>query len=244
MRAAMTLALVALAGCAAADGTGGGIVAARYEAPLDTYPHRIMGTIREKAVLVATLSDGGEVRLDLRDGPDPDHVFEDVAPRVVDADGDGAMDVVTVETDPDLGAQLAIYALRRGALVKSAATPHIGQRFRWLAPVGVADLDGDGVTDLAYVDRPHLAKTLRIWTWAPGGLTEAASVGGVTNHRIGDEVIWGGLRDCGGGPEMIVADAGFTEIVAIRYAGDALSRRGLGLAPTPAGFDRALACAS
>jgi hypothetical protein len=108
--------------------------------------------------------------------------------------------VVVVETDPDLGAQLAVYALRQGALVKAAATPHIGQRFRWLAPVGVADLNGDGVTDIAYVDRPHLAKTLRVWSWAPGGLTEIAALEGVTNHRIGDEVIWGGLRDCGRGP--------------------------------------------
>ncbi len=244
MRAAAALALIALAGCAGADGAGGGIVSARYAEPLDTYPHRIMGEIREKAVLSARLSDGREIALDLRDGPDPDHVFEDIEPRVVDADGDGAADIVTVETDPQLGAQLAVYSLRGGALVKSAATPHIGQRFRWLAPVGIADLDGDGVTDIAYVDRPHLAKTLRIWTWAPGGLTEVATVGGVTNHRIGDEVIWGGIRDCGDGPEMIVADGGFTEVVSIRYDGTEISRRGLGLPATRAGFDRALSCAS
>lgn len=244
MRLAPALALLAFAGCAGADGTGGSIVAARYEVPLDTYSHRIMGGIREKAVLAVRTSDGRDIRFDLRQGPDPDHVFEDIAPQVVDADGDGEADVVVVETDPDAGAQLAVYSLRRGALAKSTATPHIGQRFRWLAPVGIADLDGDGVTELAYVDRPHLARTLRIWTWAPGGLTEVASVGGVTNHRIGDEVIWGGIRDCGDGPEIVIADAGFTEIVAIRYLGDGrLSRRGLGLVPSPSGFDRVLACA-
>jgi hypothetical protein len=169
-------------------------------------------------------------------------VFEDIAPRVVDADGDGAADVVVVQSDPDLGAQLAVYSLRRGALVKAAATPHIGQRFRWLAPVGVADLNGDGVTDIAFVDRPHLAKTLRVWSWAPGGLTLIASLPGVTNHRIGDEVIWGGLRDCGAGPEMIMADAGFTEVVAVRLDGAELAARPLGLPATPAGFDRAMDC--
>lgn len=244
MRTAAALALVALAGCAGADGAGGAIVSARYEEPLDTYPHRIMGDIREKAVLAVRTSDSRDIRFDLRDGPDPDHVFEDIAPRVIDADGDGKTDVVVVESDPDAGAQLAVYTLRGGALVKSAATPHIGQRFRWLAPVGVADFDGDGVTDIAFVDRPHLARTLRIWTWSSGGLTEVASVGGVTNHRIGDEVIWGGIRDCGEGPEIVVADAGFTKIVAIRHLGGGrLSRRGLGLAPTQAAFDRVLACA-
>ena len=241
MRAAAA-ALVLAAGCAAADGGAGRIASAVYEAPDDVYPHRIMGAIREKRVLAVRLADGREIRFDLRDGPEPAHVFEDIAPRVVDADGDGAPDVVVVETDPDLGAQLAVYSLRQGALVKAAATPHIGQRFRWLAPVGVADLNGDGVTDIAYVDRPHLAKTLRVWSWAPGGLTEIAALPGVTNHRIGDEVIWGGVRDCGAGPEMIVADADFAGVVAVRFDGGDLVARGLGEAPTPRAFDRALAC--
>jgi hypothetical protein len=235
-------ALVLAAGCAAADGGAGQIASAVYEVPDDVYPHRIMGTIREKRVLAVRLSDGREIRFDLREGPEPTHVFEDIAPRVTDADGDGAPDVVVVESDPDLGAQLAVYALRQGALVKAAATPHIGQRFRWLAPVGVADLNGDGVTDIAYVDRPHLAKTLRVWSWAPGGLTEIAALEGVTNHRIGDEVIWGGIRDCGAGPEMIVADADFAQILAVRFDGGELAARGLGEAATPRAFDGALAC--
>jgi hypothetical protein len=237
------LALVLAAGCAAADGASDGrIVSARYEAPNDVYPHRIMGTIVEKRVLAATLDDGRVLRFDLRSGPEPTHVFEDIAPRVADADGDGVPDIVVVQTDPDLGAQLAIYSLRRGALVKAAATPHIGQRFRWLAPVGIADLNGDGVTDIAYVDRPHLAKILRVWSWAPGGLTEIAQLPGVTNHRIGDEVIWGGLRDCGDGPEMILADEAFARVVAIRFADGRLASRPAGQPATAAGFDRALAC--
>ena len=241
MRTAAAAFLLA-AGCAAADGGAGQIASARYEVPDDVYPHRIMGTIREKRVLAVTLSDGREVRFDLREGPEPTHVFEDIAPRVADADGDGARDVVVVETDPDLGAQLAVYALRRNGLVKAAATPHIGQRFRWLAPVGVADLDGDGVTDIAYVDRPHLAKTLRVWSWAPGGLTEIAALAGVTNHRIGDEVIWGGIRDCGAGPEMIVADADFAQILAVRFQGGQLESRAVGRTATAENFRQALSC--
>jgi hypothetical protein len=237
-------ALLLAAGCAAADGAADRIVAARYDVRDDVYPHRIMGSIREARVLAVTLADGREVRVDLRDGPAPDHVFEDIAPRVADADGDGAPDVVVVETDPDLGAQLAIYALRRGTLVKAAATPHIGQRFRWLAPVGVADLNGDGRPDIAYVDRPHRARVLRVWTWGPGGLTEIATLDGVTNHRIGDEVIWGGIRDCGDGAEMILADPSFARIVAVRFDITGLVQRPTGLPATPRGFDRALSCVS
>jgi hypothetical protein len=53
--------------------------------------------------------------------------------------------------------------------VPLASTPWIGQRFRWLAPVAAADLDGDGAMELAYVDRPHLARTLRVWRIAFDG---------------------------------------------------------------------------
>ncbi len=202
---------------------GIGIAAARFEAPDDSYAHRIMGTIRERRVLAVRDAQGREQRLDLRQRLEPDHVFEDIAPRVVDADGDGQNDVVLVESSPRAGAQLAIYSLRQGELVKSAATPHIGTRFRWLAPAAVADLNGDGITDIAYVETPHLAKTLRVLSWAAGGLTEIARLSGVTNHRIGDEVIWGGLRECGGGAEIVLADAGLRSLVAVRLKGDTLT---------------------
>src|SRR6056297_3487407 len=129
-----TLATAGAAGEAWVTAPGAGISAARFEVPDDSYPHRIMGTIPERRVLAVRDAAGREMRLDLRDGPDPDHVFEDIAPRVVDADGDGQNDVVLVESSPRHGAQLAVYTLRRGDLVKSAATPHIGTRFRWLAP--------------------------------------------------------------------------------------------------------------
>ncbi|KNX41998.1 FG-GAP repeat protein [Roseovarius tolerans] len=237
-----TLATAGAAGEAWITAPGAGISAARFEAPDDSYPHRIMGTIPERRVLAVRDAAGHEIRLDLRQGPDPDHVFEDIAPRVVDADGDGQNDVVLVESSPREGAQLAIYTLRRSDLVKSAATPHIGTRFRWLAPVAIADLDGDGVTDIAYVETPHLGKTLRVWSWAPGGLTQIAHLRGVTNHRIGDEVIWGGLRECGQGPEIVLADAGFRSLVAVGFDGAELVARTLGLEASAPGFDRAMSC--
>lgn len=231
-------------GAAAQDGwvtaPGTGIVAARYDAEADVYPHRIMGRIPEKHVLLAR-DDAGRVHsVDLR--ATGSNIFEDIAPRVVDADGDGVNDVVVVETDPQAGAQLAVYALRQGKLAKIAATPHIGTRFRWLAPVAVADLDGNGIVDLAYVERPHLAKTLQVWSWAAGGLTKIAEMDDLTNHRIGDELIWGGLRDCGAGAEMVLADGGFRRIVLVRLTGDGLRREKTGLAATDDGFRRALSC--
>ena len=242
-RAACTFAILLAAGAAAADGGPAPLVAAWLEAPTDNYGHRVLGDIREAFVLAARGADGAEYRLDLRDMPGDAAVFEDVAPRVVDADGDGAPDIVVVEADLAQGAQLAVYGLRHGALAKIAATPHIGTRHRWLAPVAVADLDGDGVVDLAYVDRPHLARTLRVWSWAPGGLTEVASLAGVTNHRIGDTFISGGLRDCGAGPEMVLATADWRGLVAVRFDGRGLLARDLGPLDAPSDFDAALTCA-
>lgn len=221
---------------------GPGIAAARFEVPADIYPHRIMGDIREKRVLAARDSAGRVHRVDLRDRPPGRHVFEDIAPRVVDADGDGANDAVVVETDSRAGAQLAVYSLRRGGLQKTAATPFIGQPFRWLAPVAVADLDGNGVVDIAYVETPHLGRVLRVWSWAPGGLTEMATLAGVTNHRIGDPFISGGLRDCGDGPELVLADAAWRRLVAVRFDGAALTPRDIGLLGGPDSFADALAC--
>jgi len=98
------------------------------------------------------------------------------------------------------------------------------------------------VTDIAYVETPHLGKTLRVWSWAPGGLTQIAHLRGVTNHRIGDEVIWGGLRDCGQGRQIVLADEGFRSLVAVAFDGPDLTVRPLGVEASASGFDHAMSC--
>jgi hypothetical protein len=108
--------------------------------------------------------------------------------------------------------------------------------------VGIADLTGDGQLDIAYVETPHLAGILRVWSFAPGGLTEVARAAGLSNHRIDDETISGGIRDCGTGPEMITADLGWTRVVATRLEAGALVHRDLGVLGGMTDFDEALAC--
>ena len=226
-----------LGGAAAAEGP----VSARYEGPTERYPHAVLGDAVEYTVLSITLADGTTQRTTLGAAL----VFEDLAPRLVDLTGDGIAEIITVESHQAQGARLSVWRATQKGLVRWVATPHIGTRFRWLAPIGAADLDGDGAIEIAYIDRPHLAKTLRIWRLetATGGarLVEVAAAAGFSNHRIGWDYIEGGLRTCDGPPEMIVATGNWGDVVAIRFDGAAL--RGTRLGPySPEAIQRALNC--
>lgn len=209
--------------CGPAFGQTADVAKAWYDRDSDIYGHRIMGSIAEYLRLNAVLTDGTVVTLDLAAGGEPTHVFEDMAPRLADLDGDGQRELIVVETDLRAGAALAIYGLRGGALVKLAETPHIGSPFRWLAPAGVGDFNGDGRMDVAYVDRPHLAKQLRVWSFDGDTLTEIARASGLTNHRIGDEVIAGGVRTCGGQDQMVLLTGDWKRIVVARFEGGDLT---------------------
>lgn len=227
--AAAAMLCSAIAGGAAAEITG-----ARYDDPTTRYPHAILGDGIEHGTLVLERDGAAPLRLTLPES----RVFEDTAPRVADVDGDGAPEVVVVESDQSKGARLAIYdetGLRY-------ATPFIGTRFRWLAPAGIADLDGDGQVELAYVDRPHLAKTLRVWRVENGALRPVADLGGLTNHRIGERDIAGGVRDCGSGPELVLADANWRRLQAVRLEDGRLHARDIGPHRDRSSFAAAMGC--
>ena len=211
-----------------------GIEAARYDAPTTRYGHGVLGEGGEWGALVLTLSDGRKRRLSLPET----RVFEDTAPRLADVDGDGGAEVIVVESSLSRGARLAIYD-ETGLI---AATPPIGRPNRWLAPVGVADLDSDGHVELAHVDRPHLARVLRVWRYRDGALHHVADAPGVTNHRIGWDYIPGGVRDCGPGPEMIVASADWARVVAATLREGRITTRTLCPYDGPDSLDAARAC--
>jgi hypothetical protein len=210
------------------------IVQAAYDGETTRYAHGVLGDAIEYETLRLTLADGGSLAITLPQ----DLVFEDIAPRLADLDGDGTSEVITVESHQARGARLAVY----DETGRIAATPFIGTRFRWLAPVGAADLEGDGRIEIAYIDRPHLAKTLRIWRYDAGRLTELAAREGLTNHRIGEDFISGGIRTCDSVPEIVVADAGWTRLVGVRLVDGRIDTRDLGPFEGPGSFAAALAC--
>ena len=222
------------AGEARADGAG--IVWAGFSDATRRYDHGILGDDWEAGGLRALA--GAQGPCDLAVILPETRVFEDTGPRLADLDGDGAPEIIVVETDIARGATLAVYGLSGGRLVKLAATAPIGRSHRWLAPVAIADLDGDGSVEIAYIDRPHLARILRILRYETGGATarlvEIASAQGHTNHRIGDAAIAGGLRFCAGRPELITLSPDWSTLLATSFAGGRLVTQPVGRNTPPA----------
>jgi len=227
---------------ALAEGCGSGPIGAAYASPTDRYPHGALGDPLEWGRLTVTLPACADRPTTVSADLPHKLVFEDEAPRLYDVDGDGQAEVIVVESHRDLGSRLAVWHLQGARLTRLAATPFIGQANRWLAPLGAADLDGDGRIELAYIDRPHLAKTLRLWRLESGALIPVASAPGLTNHHFGESRISGGLRDCGHGPEIVSANADWSRLMASRLINGSIESREIRGDTRPEDFAAALAC--
>lgn len=228
------------------------ITSAEYNEPTTRYAHGVLGDAVEWGNMIVTVR---------RETSQPGAVFqtwttqsyhlrlpevlvyEDTAPRLADLDGDGRPEIIVVESHRDKGARLAVYGLKDdGVPALLAWTSFIGQRNRWMAPVGVADFDGDGTIDIAVVDRPHLARRLFVMRYGIGKMKSFAILEPVTNHRIGDDYISGGVRNCGAGPEMILLDAGWTQILTVRWGDGGFQARVLAPYEGRESVAQALAC--
>lgn len=210
------------------------ITDAAYDDPTTRYAHGVLGDAVEWGTLKLTTSEGRRLKFVLPE----ERVFEDLEPRLADLDDDGRPEVIVVESHRNFGARLGVYGM--DGLI--AATDWIGTTNRWLAPIGVGDIDGNGTMDIAYVDRPHLAKTIRIFSFVDGKLVGLVDLPGYSNHRIGENYISGGIRTCGNGPEMVVAKGNWSAVVSVRWNGNGFTETELSRDTSPAGFARALAC--
>lgn len=211
------------------------IVSARFAGPTREYAHGVLGDQIEYTRLVLRVGPNKQRRVfEAGEG----HVFEDLEPRLADLNQDGRPEVIVVRTNMDTGASLAIYGVD-GLITQ---TPPIGRPYRWLAPVGVGDFDQDGRAEIAYVETPHLGKVLKIYRYLNRELHLSGQVSGLSNHRIGDNFISGGVRNCGDGDEIITADGAWQRIVSTRMVGGILQATTIGTTSQPRGFERALAC--
>jgi len=215
-----------------------GIVSAWYDGATDRYRHGVLGDEIEPSILAVSSNAGCAVSIEL----DEEHVFEDIAPRLANVDNKPGVEIITVRSHQKYGAQVAVYHYQNGELKLLATTPYIGTANRWLAPVGIADLNNDGDIDIAFVDRPHLAKVLRVWSYQNSKLVEIASKSGFSNHKIGEDFISGGIKACGDTVTMITADASWQRVLETSLEGKQLVTADIGVFKNTDSLTRATLC--
>lgn len=182
------------------------IVRAWLTDPTDRYRHGILGDAIEAGGLALERTDGRIARYKL----DAGSVFEDRRVRLIDLDGDGRDEAIVVQSYLDEGAALAVFGLSAQTAEFLSEVPAIGRSNRWLNPLGAADFDGDGVTEIAYVETPHIGGTLRLFEFRDRKLRRDHSAGGFSNHGIGSRVQdLGAVYDWTGDgvPDIAVPDA-------------------------------------
>lgn len=157
--------------------------------PTRRYPHRALGSLVHAGSVFAQVRDGRHGWRIVERSLPLDRVYEDRVPRVLDIDQDGQDEILLIEADVRRGAALVVLGVDRTPdgprLVERARGPFAGSPFRWMNPVGVADFDGDGRTDLANVVTPHIGGVLQLLHYRPPRLEPFASAMDVSNHRMG-----------------------------------------------------------
>lgn len=188
VNAALYVSAMAETGAKAPDGLPDGLVAygkgdilaAWYVGPTRRYAHGILGDAIEAGSLRVQTEHGAQLTYELP----VNMVFEDRTPRIVDLDGDGRSEVVTIRSAQAEGGGVAVYGLREGRLAELAVNDFIGRGNRWLNIAALADITGDGRRDIAYVRTPHIGGMLRLFRY-DGDLTLVSEIDGFSNHAIG-----------------------------------------------------------
>lgn len=213
------LPLVALFALVVSDAGAETITGAQYTAPVERYGHFALGRPHEYARLTATTDTGRRLTLQLPE----DEVFEDLEPRLARLTAGEPKEILAIVSRRESGSRLVMIRLNSDRLEISAQSPAIGRPMRWLNPVGVADLDGDGVAEIAAVITPHIGGTLKVYRRSGSKLVEIAALAGFSNHVYGSPAL--GLSapvSMGGRMRLLVPDASRLGLRMIAFEGGRL----------------------
>ena len=219
--------------------TGSGdIVEAWYTEPTTRYAHGVLGDAIEAGTLKVKNNRGETYTFRL---PSTE-VFEDIAPRLADLDGDGRTEVITLLSSQFDGGSIAVFNLNGNAFTKIAQTPFIGRSNRWLNIAGIDNFGGNRRPDIAVVVKPHLTGELSFWRFRNGRLTRIAGAAGFSNHFIGsNELRLSAIADVNNNqiPDLILPSLARDQLIAVGLQGQRFAE--LARVQMPARINRAIA---
>ncbi len=199
------------------------ITHARYSNPVDRYGHFAPGQPHEYSDLVVTTDTGRRLVLQLPE----EEVFEDVKPRLLRLARREPEEILTIVSSRKSGSRLAVIGLDGDQLKINAQSRPIGTPMRWLNPVGVADLDGDGRAEIAAVITPHIGGTLKVYRRTGINLVEITALTGFSNHIYGSpELRLSTPASIAGQMRLLVPDVMRQNLRIIAFADDGLAEIG------------------
>jgi hypothetical protein len=157
-----------------------GKITAQYISPTTIYNHAILGDNIEGGGLLYSINNEEYTHILTKN-----LVFEDIQPRLHDLDKDGIAECITILTNIEKGASVAVFKLEKDSLKLFAQSPYIGTPSRWLNIVSIDDLDHDGLQDISWIQTPHIGGILKIGNIKDGIINSFSEISGVSNHRIG-----------------------------------------------------------
>jgi hypothetical protein len=191
------------------------IVAAEYTDAVGRYGHFALGKPHEYAAVNAITESGRVLRYELP----VELVFEDLAPRIVHVVSGAESQLLTIVSGRDGGARLMLLRRDGDRLISAAQSEPIGTAMRWMNPVTVSDLDGDGQVEIAAVITPHIGGTLKIFRLVGKRLVEIAALGGFSNHVYGSaELGLSTVTAVAGRMMLVVPDAARRRLRLVAFA--------------------------
>lgn len=153
---------------------------AQYALPTDRYKHGALGDYWEAGQLVV-YNAGVMYQLTLSEM----YVFEDIRPRLFDVDNDSIPEIIAIRSRLGEGAGIVVYKLWEDGIKEYAYVDEIGISNRWLNIAAIYDMDEDGITEIVWVQTPHIGGILKGAEITAGEMVPSDQIEYYSNHQGG-----------------------------------------------------------